>query len=63
MKSIIIIIVIGASILYFLRHNANAKNKIDKVEKAEHKAKAVSVNESLNIENLKEEIIFRYLTW
>ena len=55
--------VIAASILYFLRHNANAKNKIDIVEKAQRKAKAVSVNESLNIENLKEEIIFRYLTW
>ena len=61
MKSVITIIVIAASILYFLRHNANAKNKIDKVEKTEHKA--ASVNESLNIENLKEEIIFRYLTW
>jgi len=61
MKPTILLIAMTVCILYFLFRNSNEKNKMNKVEP--QKIKAVSMNQSLNIESLKEQIIFRYFSW
>jgi hypothetical protein len=61
MKPTILLITMTVCILYFLLRNSNERNKMNKAEA--QKIKAVSVNQSLNIESLKEQIIFRYFSW
>ena len=61
MKPTILLIAMTVCILYFLFRNSNERNKMNKAET--QKIKAVSINESLNIESLKEQIIYRYFSW
>jgi hypothetical protein len=61
MKPTMLLIAMTVCILYFLFRNSNERNKMNKAEA--QKIKAVSVNQSLNIESLKEQIIFRYFSW